>query len=171
MTERIQKAIDIFLDAINEGTLAKGTCTACAVGNLVAHGKGGEILKNVGRYGYPTFKCTVENGHWANAFITDSAGQGVYEDMFSNPQVLDNVAATDFTIEELMQIELAFESNTAHCFTDYGKLSPEKVRRDQIKGLAAVVKVMLSFDSEKEVQDSEVYECFTSKAELIPIAQ
>ena len=46
MTERISKAIDIFLDAVNNGTLAKGTCIACAVGNLVAHGMGGEIKFN-----------------------------------------------------------------------------------------------------------------------------
>lgn len=171
MTERVQKAIDIFLDAINDGTLAKGTCTACAVGNLVAHGKGGEITKNQGRWGHLTFRCTVENGRWANAFLTDSEGQDVHLDMFSDPQVLDNVAATDFTIEELMQVELAFESNTDHSYFAYAKISPEEIRRDQIKGLAAVVKVMLSFDSEKEVQDAEVYECFISKAELIPITQ
>lgn len=38
MTQRVQKAIDIFLDAINNGTLAKGSCTRCAVGNLVRAG-------------------------------------------------------------------------------------------------------------------------------------
>ena len=56
MNNRITKAIDIFLDAINEGTLAKGNCCACAVGNLVAHGMNGKIsrLEN-------SFNCNVKN--------------------------------------------------------------------------------------------------------------
>ena len=45
MTPRIQEAIDVFLDAINNGTLAKGTCTACAVGNLAAHYTNGKIFR------------------------------------------------------------------------------------------------------------------------------
>jgi hypothetical protein len=168
MTERVQKAIDIFLDAINDGTLAKGTCTACAVGNLVAHGKGGKIIKS--REGGP-FECSESNTAWAAAFFSNWEGQTVSSRFFSNSAVIEDVSATDFTLKELMKIEWAFESNTdIHCL-NHDEYSPEEVRQDQIKGLAAVVKVMLSFDSEKEIQDKEVYDCFTSKAELIPIAQ
>ena len=72
MTPRIQKAIDIFLDAINQGTLAKGSCAACAVGNLVAHGLNYDLINNglgsaylwknkAGEHQYP---------NWDSLFVT-----------------------------------------------------------------------------------------------------
>jgi hypothetical protein len=168
MTERVKKAVDIYLDALNEGTLAKGTCIACAVGNLVANGKGGQVERIVDWAGI-RFKCSVPNAYWRYAFMSTPHGQSVHKDNFCDIDVLKDVAATDFSLEELMKIELTFENNTNIDFQDYKHFSAEQIREDQIKGLSAVVKVMLSFDSEEEIQDKEVYDCFTSKAELISI--
>lgn len=165
MTERVQKAIDIFLDAINKGTLAKGTCVACAVGNLVAYGKGGQIFKNP----LGNFECTIDNSYWGYLFSTSSGIQTKYQTMKHEQNILEDISATDFTLEELMKIEYAFETNTSLSFDRYHYYAPDYVRLDQIKGLAAVVKVMLSFDSTEPVENSEVYEVFTSKAELIPL--
>jgi hypothetical protein len=169
MTERVQKAIDIFLDAINDGTLAKGNCVACAVGNLVAYGLGGKITRIKDDVGDVALGCDVDNVSWSIAFSTGLLDQNVHHCFFEDEKVLSNIAATDFSLEELMAIEFAFEINTEIRFRFYANYTPEQIRADQIKGLEAVVKVMLSFDSDKEVQDAEVYECFTSKAELIPL--
>lgn len=158
MTKRIQKAIDIFLDAINNGTLAKGTCIGCAVGNLVANGMGCTIdLKNAE---------PLEVGDWGLLFQTNIGKQNIYN---LNAQKLlnayKNIRATDFNFHELRAIEKTFENNTNIHFYSYHKHTKEEIRADQIKGLEAVVKVMLEFDSSKE----DVKKVFTEKAELIMI--
>lgn len=168
MTPRIQEAIDIFLDAINEGTLAKGICAACAVGNLVCHGMGGRIEKFVNPFGCDLIS-NVNSGAWGNAFSTYSSKttdyQKVDKSMLDNVLVKQNIEATKFSAEELIEIEYAFETNTKlHSFCYYLS-TPEEIRKDQISGLKAVVEVMLRFD---DCNDS-VKEVFTTKAELIPI--
>lgn len=162
MTERIKKAIDIFLDAINEGTLAKGTCRACAVGNLVAHGLEGKITINENNH----FSCSESNIQWRFLFITDEYNiQNIDERGLDNPFVQKNIEATDFTWKELAQIEYAFETNSEINFREYRFYSKKEIRADQIKGLEAVIKVMLTFDESKE----DVKEVFTKRAELIPL--
>ena len=159
---RVQRAIDIFLDALNEGTLAKGTCVACAVGNLVAAGMNGVITS----YNDFAFRCNKPNNLWAQLFCTGYKGkQRVFKSNYNNSGVISCVEATEFSIEELMQIENTFERNTQIPCTEYYVVSKERIREDQIKGLEAVVKVMLSFSDSKE----DVKEVFTKKAELIPI--
>ena len=164
MTKRIEKAIDIFLDAVNNGTLAKGTCAACAVGNLVAHGMNGTILKRKSKFGYyDIFESDVENTDWSIAFITCEGLQEMYVHNFNNPNVTSNVEATDFTIQELVQIEFAFETNTEITYEKYHLATPEEIRADQIKGLEAVVNVMMKFD---EVE-ADVKEVFTNKLQPV----
>ena len=170
MTERVQKAIDIFLDAINKGILAKGSCRACAVGNLVAHGLGVE-LKISGVNSYPVIYASKDNTAWGTLFFTNSSGDQVVatkEELESirnsYPEELEsafnNIKATDFTLEELMKIENAFETNTEIFLDEYYSHSKQQIRKDQIKGLEAVVKVMMTFDDIKE----DVKEVFTNKA-------
>jgi hypothetical protein len=174
MTQRIIKAIDIFLDAINEGTLAKGNCSACAVGNLVAHGLGGKVsIVNTGVGRYAKFEhpsdIWLDNSDWSNAFCTDGGHQIKIPRSFGNQEVIKNIEATDFTLEELMQIEFAFETNTEIRLREYYFRSPQDIRADQIKGLEAVVKVMLTFEDGVPATDEVVKEIFTNKANLIPI--
>lgn len=165
MTERIRKAIDIFLDAINNGTLAKGSCTVCAVGNLVVAGKGGRITL----LGNGNFSCSVVNDYWYNGpFIM---GESVVTEEWykyasmSVPLMMEEIRATDFTLIELVAIERVFEDNTRIHYLNYDRSSAEEVRADQIRGLEAVVKVMLEFDE----QPDDVKEVFTKKAELITV--
>jgi len=162
MTNRIKNAIDIFLDAINKGTLVKGHCAACAVGNLVAAGMGGTITIN---YDYGEAKCDKDNWAWNLYFFTCGGKQKVTNYMQDVPSVVKNIKATEFTGKELMKIEYAFETNTDIPLADYQYCSPEAIRADQISGLNAVVKVMLGFD---DCSDS-VAEVFTNKAELIAV--
>ena len=164
MTKRIEKAIDIFLDAVNNGTLAKGSCTACAVGNLVANGMNGTISKVKSRFGdHDVFESDVDSGEWASAFVTCEGLQEMYVHNFNNPNVTSNVEATDFTIQELAQIEFAFETNTEITYEKYHLATPEEIRADQIKGLEAVVNVMMTFD---EVE-ADVKEVFTNKLQPV----
>lgn len=157
MTERIKKAIDIFLDAINNGTLNKGNCYQCAVGNLVAEGLG---LSNSDNY---LDKRTISK--WHLAFCTGVDTQIINKLNFDDEEVLKCVKATDFSIEELMKIENTFERNSKIDYFSTCSYTAKELRNDKIKALEAVVKVMLSFDEDK----SDVKEIFTSKAELIPL--
>ena len=164
MTNRIEKAIDIFLDAVNNGTLAKGTCIACAVGNLVAHGMNGTISKRKSIVDeYSTFESDVNSSAWSSAFVTTEGEQTIYKNSLNDPWVLRNVEATDFTIQELAQIEFAFETNTEIPCLDYDSTTAKKIRADQIKGLEAVINVMMTFDDVK----ADVKEVFTNKLQPV----
>ncbi len=159
MTNRISEAIDIFLDAINNGTLAKGSCHACAVGNLVAAGQGGIISRDFD-------SCTTINNAWGKLFSSNYYGKQHFNtDYLNHLRIIENIEATKFTLKELMKIENAFEANTKISCYLYSEYSKEQIRKDQIKGLEAVVKVMLKFDE----QQDDVKEVFTRKAELIAI--
>ena len=166
MEKRIEKAIDIFLDAINKGTLAKGTCTACAVGNLVADGLNAKITKGTDFMGDVSFDCNKNNESWADLFCSGILNQSIHKDMLDDEDVILNIEATDFTWQELAEIEMAFESDTFISEHLYGKLPKKEIRADQIKGLEAVVKVMLTFNNDTE---TDVKEVFTKRAELIEL--
>ncbi len=111
MEKRVEKAIDIFLDALNNGTLAAGTCAACAVGNLVAAGIGIKAIiphkNNEQKY------IVCENEHWAVDILKSR------DVMFDSTKSLKCIAATDFTISELIKIERAFERNTNIIYLRY----------------------------------------------------
>lgn len=169
MTPRIQKAIDIFLDAINKNTLSRGDCNACAVGNLCAAALNIEISEQD-----LSSDALQPQGRWSNLFYTDSFGI-----QFNNINWREGftplrnvlieaerlISKTEFSIEELMKIEYAFETNAKIDYDNYPLYSKEIIRKDQIRGLEAVIKVMLEFDECKDT----VKEVFTEKAELIPI--
>lgn len=162
---RIERAIDTFLDALNLGTLAKGNCVCCAVGNLVAKGYKGEIIM----YGDEDViipKCTIPNHYWGSLFRTCEGKQTTHEINGLSSQGMENIKVTDFSLEELKQIEYAFETNTKISLDEYLYYTREEIRQDQINGLKAVIKVMESF--EPELRTSYV-DSFEKEANLIPI--
>lgn len=152
MTQRVQKAIDIFLDALNEGTLAAGDCQKCAVGNLCR----AAMVEN------KLAGCMASD--WAFLFISGTKRPFYCSDMKQISRAKQLISYTEFTEEELMQIEHTFERATFIKRVHYSGFSKEEIRADQIKGLAAVVQLMLTFD---EDTTTDVKEVFTSKAELI----
>lgn len=162
MTPRISEAIDIFLKAIENGTLAKGTCAACAVGNLVASGLNAKIYKDF----QENFFCEKNNSEWIMAFVAYDNYQSTNKNKFNDILVLNNINATKFSLKELMIIEYTFEKNTKYEFSSYDSITKEEIRKDQINGLEAVIQVMLDFDN---CIDNLVKEVFTKKAELIEI--
>lgn len=158
ITKRIKEAIDVFLDALNDGTLAKGNCSGCAVGNLVAASQNCKIqlLDN---------KLITNSTHfWYDVFYTGGSKQ-IFNECNITEEVIEEIQRTNFTLIELAKIEFVFETSTQIRFSRYARYSKEEIRADQLKGLEAVVKVMLEFDNCKET----VREVFTEKAELIPV--
>jgi len=157
MTPRIQKAIDIFLDAINNGTLAKGDPCGCAVGNLVANSKGLKLTKSEEKTGI-------------GIKIIGSAGEN-NDEWFDYNNYPNNIVRKDFnnrtgfSNKELSIIEKTFEEAARISHGVYKMNHIHDIRKDQIKGLEAVVKVMLEFDECKD----DVKEVFTEKAELIEV--
>lgn len=145
MTPRILEAIDIFLDAINKGTLAKGTCAACACGNLI----------NASLNRPYEFNELVKNDALHIAVSKLNA-----EYFFGSDEKQSN---TKFSFDELKKIEIAFEDGSRIHWISYPEYSKEDIRKDQIEGLEAVVKVMLEFDEQEDI----VEEIFSKKAELI----
>lgn len=165
LTKRIENAINIFLDAINEGTLASGACSCCAVGNLVASTIGikAVVPKSVLEYSRNHFK----NECWAPIILESlriDASNEKFKD-FNKKESLEIISSTGFTIQELSIIERTFEDNTNINFSLYDFYNKEEIRADQIKGLEAVIKVMMQFDECKE----NIKEVFTHKARLIAI--
>jgi len=158
MEKRVSNAIEVFLKAIDKGTLAKGTCVACAVGNLVAHGMGAEIV-NIKLTG--DFKCSENNAYWYDLIVYPS--KELDETYLQDSNVLSNIESTEFTWEELKQIENAFENNTKIMCINYFYHSESEILDDQIKGLEAVIKVMLSFSNDAETNVKEV---FTNRVKL-----
>ena len=151
MTPRIEKAINIFLDAINNGTLASGTCAACAVGNLVAYELNHKpIIKvNTGIDGQPNMlwykivspKCPITRA--------------------TKEAAIKQINLTDFTVNEIIEIERVFEINTKIGCLSYFIHNSRDIREDQINGLNAVVKLMLGFDNNIIDKTEEI---FTNKA-------
>ena len=148
LTKRIKEAIDIFLDAINNGTLVKGDPCGCAVGNLLAGAQGITLTKEPYLKGVkikPDY-----NGDWYDMGC----------------RLLKLMAEkTEFTHQQLLKIERTFENNTSITHTVYNEYTKEEIRADQIKGLEAVIELMLTFDEQKE----NIKEIFTNKANLIPV--
>lgn len=153
MKERTKRTIDIFLDALINGTLAKGDCTMCAVGNICA---------------------TIDKKNaniWSSLFYTDMYGNQKINNSFlwsdaERTEAREMISKTEFSEKELMDIEYKFETSTIiHCL-DYYKHTKEQIRQDQINGLKAVVELLLRWDGEKEPK--VVVEDFVSKCEAVP---
>jgi len=148
MTPRFEKAYNALVKAFFEGTLAKGTCVACAVGNIVADAQGG-VVDFSDRSALP--HCSSDNGFWQPLFSTD----GGHQERRTNIIITENTysklsrnleALTNYSEDEMAQIEYAFETNTSIYFLNYGAISEHVILEDQYRGLCAVVDVMLKLD-------------------------
>lgn len=160
MEQRVKNAIAVFIKAIDTRTLAKGTCVACAVGNLVAAGKGAKITKVEKSFGQIEFESTEKNWFWKQLFMTSNGRQETFPTMLEAPIVMKDIESTEFTWEELAQIEYAFETNSNINFHDYHRFNSDEILNDQIAGLEAVIEVMLSFSNDTK---TDVKKVFTEK--------
>ncbi len=158
MTERFKNAYDALYGAFMDGNLSKGTCTACAVGNIIAHSLNGKIIKEyIDFHGsiLTDFKCDVNNTFWSQIFITINFEQFLIEDTVGYEDKIKKIKQlTGYDYIELSEIEYAFETNTKICFTKYCKKTDLEIMEDQFDGLMAVMDVMIKLD---EIKDGDVY--------------
>lgn len=153
-SERFNNAIDALVTGFFNGTLAKGNCAACAVGNIVAKGLGGKVTKDKGG-----FECSVANRGWTSVFMSHSDGTQTVTPYY---YILDSkiqIDSTGYDWMELAKVESAFEKNTKILFTVYYKCSKEQIMADQYSGLMAVVDVLCEIEGIEEAQ--EIKEAFS----------
>lgn len=143
MTPRFEKAYNALVNAFFNGTLAKGTCTACAVGNIVADAQEGIIkLEEDGLY-----SCSTTNRFWSYLFMTGYDGtQSNNIDKLPSSS-LELYRLTGYKAEELAKVEFAFETNTKIDYDRYCRYDEQSILEDQYKGLCAVVDVLLELDN------------------------
>lgn len=158
-SERFDRAIAALVKGYMNNTLAKGTCTACAVGNMVAHSLNYQIKR-------VEDECTDEidfdffdeDGElvlpsWRYVFMTM---QLKGKRSRKNRQTLDmrhyyglskkEIDATGYTVSELMDIEWAFEKATRIRHDEYHRKREKSIDRDQLNGLFAVVDVLCKLE-------------------------
>lgn len=148
MTQRFEKAYNALLNAFMNDTLAKGSCKACAVGNIIADAMGGEVVsfKNVDSIDY---SCSVNNVWWSDVFVTTDRVQKIsttktrpYTKGFRKRMFI----LTGYKWNELTQVEKAFEENTNIGFWRYNKCTEKEIMEDQFNGLMAVMDVLIKLD-------------------------
>jgi hypothetical protein len=144
MTPRFEKAYNALYNAFMNNTLAKGTCTACAVGNIVADALGGKVYKKGDEY-----KCDIHNGWWSKFFVTITNEQEIKHKR-ADPDYWRLKKLTGYSIEELAKIEFAFETNTKIRYFRYDEHTEEQIMEDQFRGLMAVMDVMIELDNIEE---------------------
>jgi hypothetical protein len=159
MTTRFKNAIDALVYAFFNDTLAKGTCTACAVGNICAHAMGATVVAD-GTYNAMREGRIVENHHWRYLFFTDGLGVQHFGKATGNSLYgLAMIARTGYSLMELARVEKAFETNTKINWMTYYRSSKEAIMQDQYNGLMAVVDVLCEIEG---IEDpSEYKELFT----------
>lgn len=156
MTQRFEKAYNALYNAFMNDTLAKGTCIACAVGNIVADAMGAKVYKQK-ELGIILFRCDYVNFWWNDLFFTTQCGQRIIKISENNKvkQLRKKILnLTGYTWRELAKVEKAFEENTEIPFDKYNHHTSKKVMEDQFKGLMAVMDVLIELD---EVKEGEKY--------------
>ena len=162
MTQRFEKAYNALYNAFMNDTLASGTCSACAVGNIVADAMGGKVKK----LNTLLFDCDIDNEWWNLLFITSSN-----EQIISKLKDDSNVKhfrkkifdLTGYRWNELAKVEYAFEVNTKIKHGDYDEHTEQEIMEDQFNGLMAVMDVLIKLD---EVAEGQKYkDTFKKKRE------
>lgn len=151
-TERFERAIAALVKGFFNGTLVKGHCAACAVGNIVAAGIGCEV----------EISKNAINTDWMNVFVTlHGDGQILHpKDYFGNAKRL--IDSTFYSWQELARVENAFEKATVIHVDDYKKHTADEILNDQYRGLMAVVDVLCDIEG-LQVQETKELFSYTVK--------
>lgn len=136
---RFNNAVTALVKGFFEGTLAKGTCSACAVGNIVAHSISVKPYIQSSRLELAEY-YKYENTHWV--LLIGGCGFGG----LSQIKARANILATGYNVEQLTDIEDAFEWATKYQFYKYSELPQSEIMQDQFNGLMAVVDVLMEIE-------------------------
>lgn len=155
MTERFKKAYDSLVRAFFEGTLAKGSCTACACGNIIFDAIGDPMTKEMlgkeilsGGFHTPATESglRIEKAMnlWTTKRVFIAGGRG--DHFKAKDYYKDEINAAGYTAQEFADIETAFEGNTRIQLDDYPNNTEQAILEDQYNGLCAVVDVLMKLD-------------------------
>lgn len=147
------KTVNLLLDAYNTGELKHGDCEYCAVGN---------ICKEASE------KTGIGNSRWNGAFCTFKNETGDSYVQMVRGFIPTNIAlalinATGYTVEELKQVEWAFETSIPINQREY--YTEVNIKQGQYIGLCAVLEVL------KDIHSAEVEDQEQSKQKLNHIAK
>ena len=134
-----RKTVDILVQAYMNDTLIHGSCSACAVGNLVSANMGIKFIRN--KRGNPYWENDIEP-KWDLVHMYSGSSQLVNPKAYEN-EAKKQIDATGYTWQQTAEIEKAFES------APYGNSDDEWM----FNGLMAVIDVL---DEIHEVNDSEI---------------
>lgn len=162
--QRFQKAYNALVRAFFEGTLAKGTCLACACGNIIFDAVGDPVTKeelvqeikwsNDPREGQILDKSIQADKLWAEKRGYSSYSYERKEYQFEAlPDFKDEINEAGYTAEEFAKIETAFERNTRIRFSEYPDYTEQDILEDQYVGLCAVVDVLMELEGGSEGGD------------------
>lgn len=145
-SERFDKAIKALVDAFFNETLAKGSCSACAVGNMVAAAYGKEITC----FDEPESCNGILHNEWRFLFMTNTDTNVQYKRWSGGSMDICRaeklIIPTNYLEDELATIEWAFETNTNIKYDVYDAYSRQDIMEDQFKGLMAVVDVLCEIE-------------------------
>lgn len=151
MTKRFQKAYDSLVRAFFEDTLAKGTCIACACGNIIFDAVGERVTaEDMIAEDKDMARCEKRDRAfelWGNK---RNMRQGLWK---AEPQFEGVINEAGYTTEEFAAIENAFEGNTRIPYHMYRIIAEKEVLEDQYRGLCAVVDVLLELDKDSGSPD------------------
>lgn len=165
MTQRFEKAYNALYKAFMNDTLAKGSCAACAVGNIVADAMGAKVYKLSSRFEYG---CDVHNSWWSVMFMTNQHGQRINTVKQDSRVIVYRhriKELTGYTWKELAEVERVFEQNTKISHVEYSNYSEKEIMEDQFNGLMAVMDVLIEFDNIEE--GNKCKETFRNKFALV----
>jgi hypothetical protein len=145
--ELFTKTIGILVKAYFDKTLAHGDCACCAVGNLVCAGYGDVLPKNP--YGKDELS---KYRQWGSLLAMG------YSLNMANAE--RNIEVTGYTIDELTQIEGAFEDGYNIHWTQYGNKTDTEIEQSQYNGLMRVVDTLMLIHEANETEVKQAKELF-----------
>lgn len=103
-----ENTVGILVKAYLDGTLLKGDCCACAVGNICAASLGYEVFV-AGR----NAEWSESTAAWGRVFMTDRNRQLKDTKWLKHKEVARQITATGYDWKQLARIEYAFETAAA----------------------------------------------------------
>lgn len=161
-SERFNKVYKSLVKAFMKGTLAKGDCTACAVGN---------IFRGWGASTQAVGQGCMEVTSWKSLFITINTigrciqyiGEGDIIYVFNlgiddiknirdaSKYARDLITRNGYTVDEIAAIEFLFEKNTSIEIENYNFYTQEQIQEDQYNGLCAVIEYLLTLEDAEQL--------------------
>jgi hypothetical protein len=175
MTERFNKAYNALVTAFFEGTLASGSCIACACGNIIFDAIGEPLTREVFQMEVSKYSPhdydgeLVRNLHHRAGFLWANMRSFHGGSCIIPAKGLEkHINESGYSVEEFVEIEKAFETNTKISISRYYNTPEQEILEDQYKGLCAVVDVLITLDEGKEDPD-ELKKKFRKHPKLVTV--